>query len=467
MQNHLKEIGMKVIILGAGQVGFAVAKYLAQDDHAVTIVDNNAERLAKISEKIDVQPILGFASYPEILEEAGAHEADLLIAVTASDEVNMVACEIAHGLFETKVKIARLRQSSYLKYRQSNLYNPQNLSIDVIISPEIEVAKAIHRNTQMSGVIDRLLLDHVDLQIVSIRCHAGAPMAHTPFNFLNSMLNDHQTSPFLIKRKETIIFPKNHEMILPGDDVLFLLHSTKIPLVIESMGHQQIQKRNIILVGGGNIGARLAQEIEGDTNFGRIKIIERDQKCCETLSMLLSNTLILNGDALDEDVLQQADISACDLLVAVTNDDKTNILMGCIAKHFGVKSVTCLLNNHTYATMVSSLNIDSLISPKDMTIASILKYVQCHQVDTIHAIVDGQAFVIETQAKQNSPIIGLNVEDLNIEHQVKILAISRDGQVFTNPCKMSIGLYDRLIILSSKKNLRKIEKLLIFNAVKS
>ncbi|MEO0036587.1 MAG: NAD-binding component of TrK potassium transporter, partial [Pseudomonadota bacterium] len=322
---------MKVIVCGAGQVGFHIAHYLASESNDVTVIDQRPELLRKIGDTLDVQVVQGFASHPGVLEQAGAGDANMLIAVTAADEVNMVACQVAHSLFEVPTKIARIRSQSYLDPIWSNLFTRDHLPIDVIISPEIEVARAITRRLRVPGTIDVIPLANDKVRLIGVRCTAQCPLIHTPLRQLTVLFPDLAIVIIGIVRDGKAIVPGPEDQMQPGDEVYFVVDTAHVERAMAAFGREDTEARRILVLGGGNIGLFLAQRLEAAHPNSTIKVIEQDRARAELVARSLNRSVVINGDVLDGDILREASVAAAEAVIAVTNDDETNILASLLA----------------------------------------------------------------------------------------------------------------------------------------
>jgi trk system potassium uptake protein TrkA len=442
---------VKAIILGAGQVGFSIARYLVQEQNHITVVDHSPQVLELISDKLDIQPVLGFASHPDVLDRAGAKEADLIIAVTSSDEVNMIACEVAKCLFDVPMKIARVRHQNYLRSAWSEMLASQQLTIDVIISPEVEVAQTINRNLRVPGAFDVISLIDESLKLIGVRCLSHSGIINTPIKHINSLYPHLDLVIVLIKRDEQIIFPSSRDHLLVDDEVYVITLQEQLNGVMEAFGYSTSESREILVVGGGNIGLNLAVGLEKDYKNVHARIIEKDAARCEQIARFLKRTEILQGDALDYDLLQEANIENCETVIAVSNDDKVNILASLISKRHGAKRSLALLNNMQYASMVTSLGADAVISPKALTVSTILKHVREGNLQSIHPIAEGNVVLIEARAKETSHIIGLDIEDVTIMSEIMVVVLMRGEDLHFLPTRMNISANDRLTYCNSKR----------------
>jgi len=449
---------MKVVILGAGQVGYSIARYLATEENDVTVVDQSAEVLRRISDKIDVQPVVGFASHPNVLQKAHAENADLLIAVTASDEVNMVACEVAHSLFGVKTKIARIRHQNYLSAENATHFR-QNMSIDVTISPEVEVAKSLARSTKIAGAFDVIALAFDRIKVIGVRCHARSPILNTPLRLLSTQFLQLDIIIMCICRGERKFFPGRDDVLESDDEVYFMVRQGDVTAAMEAFGYFSEEKRKLIIVGGGNIGLGFAQELEAQRGDIKVKIIEKNTERSQEIARILKSTEVLNGDALDFDVLAEANVEEAETILALTDDDRVNILVSLLAKRQGAKRATSLLNKMTYAGLVTSLGVDAIISPRVITVSTILQHVCQGRIRVIYALAAGYAEVIEAEARETSYIIGLTVDDITVRDSIYVMAIIRSNEILLSPRRLIVSVGDTLILMVKRDFARKVEKL--------
>lgn len=450
---------MKVIILGAGQVGFNIAKYLAIEENDVTIVDKSAELLRKIGDSLDVQPVVGFASHPDILQQAGASEADLIIAVTGSDEVNIVACEVANSLFKVETKIARIRNQNYLDPYWANLFSSRNLAIDHIISPEVEVARAISRSIKVSGAFDVIPLYGDKIKVIGVRCMTNAPILNTPLRLLPGSFPKLDLVVVCIVRGSEIFIPNGDHQMMPGDEVYFVVAQDQTSEAMAAFGFIDPSVHRVIVMGGGNIGLTLVADIEQNQPHIVTRIIEKNQGRAEYVARHLKQTQVLCGDVLDAEVLSEANVQFSETIVAVTDDDKVNILASLLAKRNGTQRALTLLSNMTYSSLVTSLGVDAVVSPQAISVSTILQYVRQGRVRSAHSLRDGSVEVIEAEARETSHIIGLTVDDINIKGAIMVAALARDNEIMVAPARTSIRVNDRLILAVSKEAVKKVERL--------
>lgn len=449
---------MKVVILGGGQVGFNIAKYLSGENNDITVVDQSAELLRRLSDSIDIQPIVGYASHPDVLERAGLYEADLLIAVTASDEVNIVACEVANSLFKVPKKIARIRNQSYLDPNLQWMFAAQRISIDHIISPEKEIALSIGRSLAVMGAFDVKSLEG-NVSAVGVRCDHPSPILNTALKFLPTLLPNLEFMVCCISRDGRVFIPTGDDKLLLGDDIYFVASQDSIPIVMQQFYHESNSTHTTMIIGAGSIGLALAQEMEIQTRPSAIKVIERNPQRAETVARQLRYTEILCGDALDSEILSEANIKETDTIICVTEDDKVNILAALLAKKEGATRALILLNNMDYAPLVTSLGIDAVISPHAITVSSILKYVRQGQIRSVHSLKDGEIEIIEATATETTNVIGLTLDDITIRGQIEVAGLYRGDQFHIRPAKTSIRVGDRLVLVVAEPSVAKVELL--------
>lgn len=450
---------MKVIIAGAGRVGFNLAKYLAVGANDVTIIDQSEDLLRRISDTIDIQPIVGYASHPEVLERAGAQDADLFIAVTGSDEVNIVACEVANSLFNVQKKIARIRNQSYLDPSWVNLFRPAHLAIDYVISPEVEVAKAISRSIRVHGAFDVIPLLDEDVKMIGVRCGQLSQILNTPLRLVPGLFPKLDFVIACIYRDGELFIPSGDEQIILNDEVYFIAHRDQILQIMEVFNFQLHYGRRVLIMGGGSIGLTLAIEIEKTLKDFSAKIVEKNPQRAEYVARQLKATEVLCGDVLDVDLLKEANIQDAETIISVTQDDKVNILASLLAKKEGGMRTMTLLNNMDYSSLVLSMGVDAVISPHSITVSSILQYVRQGQLRSVHSVRGGDLEVIEAETQESSNVIGLTIDDINIKERILVVGLRRGTQTYILPPKTTIRMGDRLILVVTKESIAKVERL--------
>lgn len=450
---------MKVIVCGAGQVGSNIARYLAQEGNSVTVIDQSATLIQKLNDTLDVQAMVGHASHPDVLEAAGAAESDMIVAVTQTDEVNMVACQVAHSLFNVPTKIARVRNQSYLKPMWSDLFTRDHLPIDVIISPEIEVARAIARRLQVPGAVDMIPLADGRVRVIGVLCTDDCPVLHTPLRQLTGLFPGLGLEVVAIIRNDKPIIPTGDDQMLPGDEVYFVCDTRHLQRGMAAFGHEEGEARRITILGGGNIGLCLAEEIETKHPQVSARIVEMNRERAQYVAQRLTRTMVLHGDGLDPDTLDEANIRASEAVVAVTNDDEGNILASLLAKRYGCRRAITLINKPSYSAMVAPLGIDAIVSPRGITVSTILQHVRRGRIRAVHSLREGFAEVIEAEALETSAVVNMPLRDIRLPSGVIVGAIVRGEEVIMPRPATVIRPKDRVIILATVGQVKKVEKL--------
>lgn len=450
---------MKVIICGAGQVGFNIARYLAQEDNDVTVVDQSAELTRKISDTLDVKAINGFASHPNVLAQAGAADADMLIAVTQADEVNIVACQVAHSLFDVTTKIARIRQQGYLEDKWANLYSRDHVPIDVVISPELEVARAIARRLRVPGAFDMISLVDDKVKLTGVRCGEDCPVVNTPLRQLTQLFPDLNIVIVGIVRDDKPIIPTGDDHMLPGDEVYFVVDSAHIERAMAAFGHEETEARRMVIFGGGNIGEFLATEIETNHPSVNLKVVENNKKRAEKVARTLKRSVVLQGSVLDMEILEEANVASAETVIAVTNDDETNIMSSLLAKRMGSRRAITLINSATYVPLTPSLGIDVVVSPRNITVSTILQHVRRGRIHSVHTIRDGFGEIIEAEAMETTSLVGVPLQEAELPDNVLVGAVVRNGEVIVPRSDTIIQANDRVVLFAAAEAVRDVEKM--------
>ncbi len=449
---------MRIIILGAGQVGETLAENLVKEDNDITLVDVNAERLNELQFKLDIQTIVGSAAQPNILIKAGCEHADMLIAVTNSDEVNMLACFISHNLFRTPHKVARIRSQDFLNY--PDLFNKQKLAIDVCISPEHLVTNHIKRLIEYPGTSQVLDFAKGQLQLIAIKPEVGGIMMGKTLKELYEHLSNIPMKIAAMFRKIKPFALSDDTVIQLEDELLFLATPEAIQHTLIALGRFNHLNHRIIIAGGGHIGKRLTQSLEQDY---RVKVIEHGLKRAEYLATQLKKATILHGDVADRELLLNENIEFTDVFVAVTNDDEANIMSCLQAKKLGVHRVMALINRKAYVDLIEDSSIDYAISPHLTTISSILTKLRKGDMVSVHSLKTGDAEAIEVIVhgdRNTSKVVGQFVSDIKLPPECSIAAVIREEQVLLNSEELCLEEDDHVIILiMNKRYVRHIEQL--------
>jgi len=450
---------MKVIVCGAGQVGFNIARHLAMENNDVTVIDQEPELIRRISDTLDAQGIVGHASNPDVLEQAGIADADIIIAVTYADEVNMVACQVAHSLFDVPTKIARIRQQSYLQPIYANLFTRDHMPIDVIISPEIEVARAVTRRLEVPGAFEMIPLVDGRVKLIGVKCADSCPLINTPLRQLTQLFPDLNIVIVGIMRDAKPMVPTAEDSMAPGDEVYFVVDSEQVRRAMSAFGHEEPEARRLLIFGGGNIGLFLAQEVEREHTWVKTKIIEGRKERADKISGLLENTMVICGDVLDSEILAEANVANTETVVAVTNDDETNILASLLAKRYGCQRAITLINKGTYEPLIGSLGIDVVVSPRNITVSSILQHVRRGRIHSVHTLREGFGELIEAEALQTSELVGKPLKEVELPQGVLLGAIVRDGKMICPRGTTVVQAKDRVVLFAAEEVIREVEKM--------
>jgi len=450
---------MKIIILGAGQVGGTLAANLASEHNDITVVDTNADRLHELQERFDIRTIQGMASHPSVLRNAGADDADMLIAVTNSDEINMVACQVAYSLHRTPTKIARVRSTSYLDCG-TGLFNTEAFPIDVIISPEQVVTDYICRLIEQPGSLQVLDFANGKLQLVAVKAYSNGPLVGRELRYLRQHMPKVDTRVAAIFRRDRPIIPEGTTIIEEDDEVFFIAARNHIRAVMSELRGLEQQYKKIIIAGGGNIGERLCEAIE---NRYQVKIIDRNIDRCHYLAEKLGSTIVIKGNASDQDLLLEENVEDADAFIAVTNDDEANIMSSMLAKRLGAKKVMTLINNTAYVDLVQGGDIDIAISPQQTTIGSLLTHVRRGDVANVHSLRRGAAEAIEAIAhgdENSSKVVGRMIGEIDLPEGTNIGAILRNEEVIIAHDDIVVESGDHVVLfLIDKRRIPDVERL--------
>jgi trk system potassium uptake protein TrkA len=433
---------MKVIVCGAGQVGTTLARHLSSEANDVVVIDQSDDLIRRLDDSLDVRGIVGYASRPGVLEQAGAADADMIIAATVSDEVNMVACMVAHTLFHVPVKIARVRDQEYAADKWSALFGKDGLPIDVLISPEQEVARAIMRR-----------------RLVGVRLGEQCPIINTPLRQLAALFPDLNIQVVGVVRDGRPFVPSDQDQLFPRDEVYFVADTLHVPRAMAAVGQDLPESHRVIIVGGGNIGRRLARIIEEEDRDISAMIIERDPEQAKEIAQRLARTTVLNGDAMDPDLLEEANASRADTIIAVTDHDETNILASLLAKRYGTKQAIALVTRPAYASLLQPLDIDVIINPRAITASTILQLIRRGRVRAVHSIGDSFGEIIDIEAMESSGIVGKPLSESKLPHGAIVGAIARDGKVIIPRSDTVIRPGDRVVLFATESVIKKVERI--------
>ncbi len=450
---------MRVIICGAGQVGLSIATYLTREDNDVTLIDIDAEKIAQASGDLDARCIRGQASNPDVLASANAGDADMLIAVTNSDEVNMMTCQVASSLFNIPKKIARIRNQSYLDPAWSNLFSRAHMPIDVIISPEVEIANSIVQRLIVPGTTNVALLADGRVYLVGVIMPKNSPVVHTQLRQLPTLFPDLSLVIGSIRRNGELIVPKGDDLLEAGDEIFFFTDTLHINRALAAFGHEEKQARNIVMIGGGNVGYYLASKLTAQFPQINLKIIEHNKERALFLAEKLPKVTVLHGDALQRDLMEEANIANAETVITTTNDDEANLLGAALAKQMGADRAIALVNGATYTSLTAALGIDAIVSPRASTVSTIMRYVRRGRIKALHTLEEGNAEVIEAEVSETSHMTNKTIEDLDLPDSIRLGAIIRDGKILPLSHDLVIKPHDHVIVLTSADQVRRVEQL--------
>ncbi|HNS86638.1 MAG TPA: Trk system potassium transporter TrkA [Parvularculaceae bacterium] len=449
---------MRIIICGAGRVGFGIARRLAVENNDVTVIDQSRELVRTIAERLDVRGVVGNGSYPDVLAEAGAREADMIIAVTYSDEVNMIACQIAHTLFNVPTKIARIRAAGYLDPRYSDLFGRHHMPIDVIISPEREVSEAIMQRMATPGAFETKSFVDGNVWAVGVRLKEDCPILNSPLRQVASLFPDLKITIVLIKREDKVWRAHAEDQLQAGDDIYFIADRNDVARALEIMGKAERQARRVIIIGGGNIGLYVASGLEKLGNM-KIRLVERDRARAESVAAQLDRTVVLQGDGLDRALLREAGVEEAETVVAVTNNDQVNILASVVAKREGARRSMALINDQDYGAVSEAVGIDRFVDPRATTISTILQHIRRGRIKGLYSVSDGAAELIDAIALETSPLVNRPLKDAELPEGVMIGAVYRDGKVTMPNSQTVIKPGDRIVLMALRDYVKDVEQM--------
>ena len=463
---------MNIIISGAGRVGFTIAKQLSEQGHSITVIDLSSEDIQKIDDSLDVKAIVGKATYPSILEKANASDADMIIAVTRNDEINMVICQIAFSIFNIPKKIARIRSQDYLNPKFTTVYNKENLPIDVIISPELEIAKSIQRKLEAPGALDSVPFADNKIRLLEILINDNCNLINIKLNELTKKHPNLEANIIGVIRDDKFFIPKKDDDIKKNDKIYVIINSAQMSQTLEAFGHNEKISKRILIVGGGNIGFNLAKNLEDTLDAARVKIVEKNKDRAEFLANELNNTIIINGNGLDEEVLIEANLEEAETVLALTNDDEDNLMVSVLVEKFAKdekkiedKRTMALINKPNYSLLQNSLKIDDLIDPRMNTVSSILKHIHKGTIESAYTIHDGEYEVIEAEIIETSELINKELKNANLPDDIRIGAILREEKVIIPRSNFIFQKDDRVVFLAKKDSISIVESIFRISSI--
>ncbi len=457
---------MNIIICGAGRVGYTIAKLLTEQDHSITVIDQSSDDIKKINDDLDVKSIVGKATFPSVLEQANADEADMIIAVTRNDEINMMICQIAFSVFKISKKIARIRAQEYLNPKFMNIYGKENLPIDVIISPEVEIAKSIQRKIEAPGTLDNVPFAHNKIRLIEIDINSSCPLIDIKLEEITKKFPKLEANILGVIRNEKFIFLKKKDVLKQNDKAYVIINSSQMELTLKAFGHNEKISNKFLIIGGGNIGFNLAKNLESTLEQARIKIVEKSKERAEFIASNLNNTLVINGNGLDEDVLREANIEDAETVLALTNDDEDNLMVSVLVEKFSKdKRTMALINKPNYSLLQNSLKIDDLIDPRMNTVSSILKHVHKGTIETAYTILNGEYEIIEAEIIDSSELMNKELKNSNLPDDIRIGAILRKDNIIIPTSKFIFQKKDIVVFLAKRDQLSLVERLFQISSI--
>ena len=457
---------MNIIICGAGRVGFTIAKLLSDQNHSITVIDQSSEDIQKINETLDVKAIVGKATSPSVLDKANTNDADMIIAVTRNDEINMLICQIAYSIFKVPKKIARIRSHEYLDPKFSSLFNKENLPIDYVISPEIEIAKSIQRKLEAPGALDNVPFAENKIRLLEILIDEKCPIFEIKLNDLTKKFPKLNAYILGVVRDEKFKILKKNDSLKHNDKAYVMVNSNKLQETLEVFGHNEKISNKILIIGGGNIGFNLAKNIEQTFEDTRVKIIEKDKNRAELIANELNNSIVINGNGLDEDVLNEANLEDVETVLALTNDDEDNLMVSVMVEKLSKdKRTMALINKPNYSLLQSSLKIDDLIDPRMNTVSSILKHVHKGTIENAYTILNGEYEVIEAEIIESSELINKELKNSDLPDEIRIGSIIRDNKIILPSSSYIFKKNDTVILLAKKDQLPVVENMFRISSI--
>ncbi|MDA8846174.1 Trk system potassium transporter TrkA [Candidatus Pelagibacter sp.] len=463
---------MNIIICGAGRVGFTIAKILSEQGHSITVIDQSSEDIQKIDDTLDVKSIVGKGTYPSILEKANATEADMIIAVTRNDEINMLICQIAFSIFKVPKKIARIRSQDYLNPKFTKVYNKENLPIDVIISPEIEIAKSLQRKLEAPGSLDNVPFANNKIRLLEILIDANCPIKDIKLNELTKKFPKLNSNIMGVIREEKFILLKKTDVMIKNDKAYVIINASQMNETLAAFGHTEKISNKILIIGGGNIGFNLAQNLEESFDSARVKIIEKNKERAELIASQLNNTIVINGDALDEEVLLEANLEEVQTVLALTNDDEDNLMVSVLVEKFAKdndelsdKRTMALINKPNYSLLQTSLKIDDFIDPRMNTVSSILKHIHKGTIENAYSILNGEYEVIEAEIIETSELVNKELKNSNLPDEIRVGAVLRDDEVIIPRSNFIFKKQDIVVLLAKKDFLHVVENMFRISSI--
>jgi len=463
---------MNIIVCGAGRVGFTISKILSEQGHSITVIDQSSDDIQKIDDILDVKAIVGKATFPSILEKADASEADMIIAVTRNDEINMLICQIAFSIFNVPKKIARIRSQDYLNPKFTRVYNKENLPIDVIISPEIEIAKSLQRKLEAPGALDNVPFANNKIRLLEILINDKCPLINIKLNELTKRFPKLNANILGVIRNDKFSILKKNDVMIKNDKAYVAINASQMQDTLSAFGHNEKISTKILIIGGGNIGFNLAKNLEESFDSTRVKIIEKNKERAELIAGDLNDTIVINGDALDEEVLLEANLDEVQTVLALTNDDEDNLMVSVLVEKFTKdnselvdKRTMALINKPNYSLLQSSLKIDDFIDPRMNTVSSILKHIHKGTIANAYSLLNGEYEIIEAEIIETSELINKELKNSNLPDEIRVGAILRGEEVIVPRSNFVFKKEDVVVLLAKKDFLHVVENMFRISSI--
>ena len=450
---------MKIIVCGAGNVGRSIVGYLTQGNNDIVVIDSNAKNLTDLSKEFDVQPILGNAAHPDILEQAGAKTADLLIAATDNEEANMLSCQVGYTLFSIPRRIARIDSHDYLEPSWSDLYADTAVPVNVIISPDIEIANAIYRILKVPGAKESLPLLDGKLRLLAFKCKEDCPLIKTPLAQLGIVAPNLHISVVSIVRRGQSFIPNGENIFEAGDEIYFLVKTSEVAATIEAFGMEHPANERVLIFGGNQIARNLALKIEKDDTIQNSKIIEEDAETAKSLADSLNNTAVINGQMLSDLILNEAGIDKVDITVAVTENDKDNLLSSLLAKSRGVPETISLVNSRAYNTLLDNIGDSILVDRTAVTISSILKELRKTNLQNAYSLGRGFGELWQLQLDVEDELNGKRIEELELPENSQVCVLYRNDEIIFPDSDEVLQSQDTLLVFVGAGDIKRVEKI--------
>ncbi len=450
---------MRVIISGAGQVGYGIAEKLSLEGNEVTVIDSNGDLVQRVRDTLDARGVHGHGSHPDVLAQAGARDADMLIAVTQVDEVNMTACQVAHSIFEVPTRIARIRAQTYLNPEWQNLFARDHLPIDVIISPEVEVGQLILERMAFPGADEIISFEDNEVVVLVIEISEDCAVVNTPLKHLTDLFPNLQATVLGVQRNGEIIVIASGEELHVGDHAVVAVSRDQVERVLALFGREDPSPGRVVIAGGGNVGRYVAQRLEGGERNVSVRLIENNRKVAQIAAETIKESIVVFGDALNEEILREVDISDADMFLGLTNDDETNILASVLSSELGCKANFALVNQVHYSRFAHRLGVDAFINPRSITVSKILRHVRRGRIRGVYSLFNGVAELLEAEALETSTLVGKPLKEVDFGDGVRIGSIIRGGRVIMPTGDTRVEAGDLVIVFALASRVRQVEQM--------